>query len=258
MPKISIVTPTVRNDQVEIVKKCLLRQTFKAWEWIIVAPHSIGVLLHPSLRNHEIYRMLSHDPPIMLVNEPEKKDGEYYKLNSAWNTSFRLSEGEIIVSIVDGLWFPPDTLEKLWIHYQSNNKLCVGGIGHQYDRIENGKPEHMVWRDPRARTDYGSFWEIKPIDFELCLASIPKQAIYDVGGVDENFDRYAALSEKEMCIRIDQLGYKFYLDSSIEYRAIKHDRINSEWDKKYQEGWGYFDKCLKEIKEGKRLKLNFV
>ena len=239
MPKISIITPSCREQGIEINNRCLKRQTFKDFEWIVCSPYN-------------------YNYADVWIPEPLKKEGETYNLNKCWNLMLKKAQGELVISIVDLLWFPPDVLEKLWIHYQNNKKSCVGGIGHQYDKIENGKPEHLVWRDPRAQTQYGSLWEIKPIDFELCLASIPRKAIIDIGGWDEQFDFYAALSEKDLCIRIDQLGYRFYLDSSIEYRAIQHPRLTKDWDQKYQEGWKYFDKCLKEIQEGKRLKLDFL
>jgi len=246
MLSISIITPTVRPELIEIVHKCLRRQTFRNFEWIIVSPKSVK----PTIQDMDVLGA--------WIDEPIKRAGDHYGLNKAWNEGLRHATGELFVSIVDGLWFPPDTLEKLWYHYQNDNKSCVGGIGHQYDRIENGKPEHKVWSDPRVRLDQGSFYEIKPMDFELCLASIPMRAVKDVGGFDEEYDKYAALSEKELCYRIDLLGYKFYLDQTMEYRAIQHPRLTPDWDTKYEEGVDIFHKHIFEIQQGKRRKLDFL
>jgi len=232
--KISIVTPSIRKGGLDIVKQCLDRQTFREWEWIVITPYK--------------YKKATWIP------EPKKRPGDYYNLNKAWNLGWAKASGELILSIVDLIWFPPDTLERFWIHYKFGPKRAlVGAIGHQYDKLVKGKPEHKVWEDPRARTDFGTFYEIKPIDLELCLASIPRQAILDVGGIDEEFDKYAALSEKEMCIRMDKLGYTFWLDQTLEYRAIQHPRLSKEWDEKYQAGIGYFNQCLEELVSGKRL-----
>lgn len=236
---ISVITPSVREGGLDMVKKCLDRQTYQDFEWIVCTPYT-------------------YKKATIWIPEPIKNLGDTYNLNKCWNQLFRRVKGELVVSTVDMLWFPPDMLDRLWGHYQNNNKSCVGAIGHQYDQMENGKPEHQVWRDPRVRTDFGSFYEIKPIDFELCVASLPRQAILDVGGVDEEFDKYAALSEKEMCTRIDRLGYKFYLDQTLEYRAIKHDRLTKDWDEKYKLGINYFNQCVNEVISGKRLKLNFL
>ena len=234
---ISVVTPTIRPDSLLMNKKCLDRQTYKDFEWLIVSPFKIDFGT--------------------WIKEPEERKGDFYNLNKAWNGAFKQAGGELVVSIVDLMWFPPDTLEKLWLFYQENPMQCVGGIGHQYDQIVNDKPEHLVWRDPREQF-HSTFNQIPPIDYELCLASLPLKGIKEVGGVDEKFDKYAALSEKEMCIRMANIGYKFFLDQTIEYRAYKHPRINEEWDKKYQEGMSYFNKCVEEIAKGTRKKLDYL
>ncbi len=233
---ISVVTPSCRSEMLPIIQKCLNRQSIKTFEWIIATPFS----------PIELDRILDHEQYV-YVYEGEKKPGTYYSLNMAWNKAFRIAQGDLIVSIQDGLWFPPTLLESFWNHYQSNPRALVGAVGNQYDQIVNGKPEHQVWVDPRRRTDFGSFWEINPIDLEYTLCSIPKKAIDDVHGMKEKWDLYAALSEKEMNLRMDVFGYRFFLDSTLEYRAVKHDRISEEWEAKYQEGIGYFNECVKKI-----------
>lgn len=233
--KISVITPSVRPDQLEIVERCLKRQTFSDYEWIRVGPKEYGWLA-----------------------EPPKRDGDYYSLNKAWNEALRTARGELWVSIVDGLWFPPDTLERLWSHYISNPTGVVSCIGHQYDQLQNGKPEHLVWRDPRARLDQGSFYQTSPVNMELCVAALPIAGVREVGGIDEEFDKYAALSEKELCFRLEKLGYTFFLDQALEYRAIKHDRLSSEWDERYNAGCEYYSECLRQIADGTRLALDFL
>lgn len=218
-----------------MVKMCLSRQTLRDFEWIVISPFE--------------YKKCD-----IWVPEPKKKEGDYYNLNKAWNAGIKKASGELFVSIVDLLWFSPDTLENLWYHYQLGNKQCIGGIGHQYEREENGRPEGLVWKDPRETNII--FRQIPPMDFELCLASIPLKAIQDVGGLDEEFDKYAALSEKEMCLRIEQLGYTFWLDQTIEYRAVQHPRLSPEWDTHYFAGIPYFNECVQEIKQGGRLTLD--
>jgi len=249
--KISVVTPSIRPEFLPIVGKCLSRQLFCSFEWLIGAPQNLFTTID---------REIGHDYDFKLVPEPEKKEGDYYNLNKCWNSLFKKAKGELIVNIVDGLWFPPDTLEKLWIHYQTNPKSCVTTIGHQYDKVENGKPEHMFWRDPRARSDLGSFYEVRETEMELCLASFPKQAVIDIGGFDEEYDKGAACSEKEAMLRIYNAGYKLFIDQSIEYRAIGHPRIggNEEWDKHYNIACELLFKHRKEIAEGRRLKLDYI
>ena len=164
--------------------------------------------------------------------------------------------GELFVSIVDGLWFPPDTLERLWQHYERDPMSCVSFAGHHYDKIENGKPERLVWFDPKVK-DTGTLEQISPVDFELCIASLPTKGVKEVRGFDEEFDKFPAWSEKELACRMEKLGYKFYIDQSIQFRAIHHPK-SPEWDKKFPESNAYFQKCYEEIQEGKRLKLNYL
>jgi hypothetical protein len=234
MIKISIVTPSVRKENLEIIDKCLKRQSFKDWEWLVGSPEDYG------------YGTWVKDPP--------KKEGDFYGLNKCWNEMFRVVEGELIVSIQDGIWFAPDMLQKFWDHYVADPKACIGAIGHQYSDVINGKPENLVWQDPRARTDQGSFHEVYYVDLEYSVCSIPKQAILDVGGLKTEWDKYAALSEKEMNARMVKAGYKMYLDQSQIYRAIHHERLSSDWDDKYRLGCAYFEECIRSIMRGEDLK----
>ena len=237
---ISVLTPSIREGGLDMVEKCLKRQTFTDFEWLVSTPY---------------------DAPEWAKQVGVTPKGDYhYALNRDWNRLYRACQGELIVNIVDLLWFPPDVLERFWQHYVDNPKALVTTIGHQYSTEERGKYEFKVWQDPRARLDQGSFYQVYPNDMEMCLASVPTQAIYDCGGLDEEFDKYSAMSEKEMCYRMDKLGYSFWIDQGIEYRALQHGRIGGEeeWDKHYFLGQDYYQNCLRDIAQGKRLKLNYV
>lgn len=234
MLKISIVTPSIRKEFLPIVEKCLARQTFPAdeYEWIVVSPQDWG------------FGIWLKDPP--------KREGDYYSLDKAWNAGVKESRGKLFISIVDGLWFPPDTLQRIWEHYERDPLSCVSLAGHHYDQIENDKPEHLVWIDPKVTND-GSLQQIQPFDFELCIASLPLEGIIKVGGFDEEFDKFPAWGEKELACRMEKFGYKFYIDQGIEFRAIHHPKLGKDWDEKFPLSTAYFQKCYQEIQEGKRL-----
>jgi hypothetical protein len=247
--KISVITPSVRPEMIEMVGRCLKRQTFQDFEWLIGAPASMASSFEERLLNLQ---------PYTFVPEPPKKEGDYYGLNKAWNALFRQVQGELIVDYMDGIWIPPDALEKFWFHYQQNPKSCVTAVGHQYDEVVNNKPEHLVWKEPRVRLDFGSFYEVEYTEMEFCLVSFPKAAVYAVGGIDEAFDKYAALAEKEMMHRMQTAGYKMYIDQTNEYRAVKHPRLNAEWDKRYLAGHAYYHQCFRQVASGERLKLAYL
>jgi hypothetical protein len=239
--KISCITPTVRPLGLPIINQCLKRQSMD-YEWVIVAPEQmLKEIVDLKLTNAKI------------IAEPPKNEGDFYCLNKAWNKAYQTAMGELFIDIVDWIWFPPDTLERFWNHYLQNRKVCITAIGHQYKEIVNGKPEGLVWNDPRARSDFGTFYEVAPTEMEMCLASLPRQAIIDCGGLDEEYDKGAAIGEKEMCYRLRHLGYQFYIEQSIEYRALQHPRLSENWDEMYKITSAIFDKHMKELKEEKRL-----
>ena len=68
---------------------------------------------------------------------------------------------------------------------------------------------------------------------EMAVCSVPKQAILDCGGLDEEYDKANGVQEKEMCMRLGRLGYTFWIDQAIEYRAVKHPRLTENWDDHY-------------------------
>ncbi len=226
MVQISVIIPTIRDTTLN--EKCLANQTFKDFEAIIQRP-----------------------------TRPLPK-GNFYQLNHDMNQAIKKSKGELIISYQDGISIRPDCLERFWEHYKDNPKIIIGAVGDQYSSME---PPVKVWTDPRKKTEFGSFYECMPDDIEFTLCAIPRSALIEAGGLDADvYDKYAAIAEKELCARIDKLGYKFYLDQSLEYMALAHPRIagKEEWDKHYFAGWPIYQKHLEEIKNGTRLKLNYL
>lgn len=215
MIKISVITPTIRPDGVDIIKKCLKRQDFEDYEWIVASP-------------------FPYTEADLWLKDPPKREGDFWRLCGAWNQAYAHAKGELIVNIQDKIWFPHDTLSRFWFHYQNNPKALVGALGHQYEGYdEYGKPLNVVWTDPRWRGDI-SFQPVPPSEMEMTMCSIPKQAILDCGGIDEEYDKANGAQEKEMCFRLRKLGYEFYLDHTIEYRAEHHGRLTENWDEVYK------------------------
>lgn len=234
--KITVVSPSNRKDGLEVVNKSLQKQTFQNFEWLICADYT------PSF--------YSVDSMTTLYPEPRKKRGDFYNLNKAWNLLFNKAEGELIVSIVDYTEFEPDTLQKLWDHYVNNPVTCVSGIGVRY---KDGKPS---WVDPRSIGKDKHI--IHPIDMEFRLASVPRRAIQAVGGIDEEYDKVAANSEKEICVRMATLGYFFLIDESIIYKFYDYGGKSEIWQKKWKKAQEMLNTHLNEIAGNKRLQLNYV
>lgn len=225
---ISVITPSVRKDGLPLVKRCLKAQTFKDFEWIVASPFE--------------YRDCD-----LWLQDPPKKEGDFWTLCKAWNNAYAHAKGDLIVNIQDMIWFPPDTLQRFWKHYMNNPKALVTAVGNHYDHLDqNGIPTSEVWKDPRIEN--GGHYRVNNVDMEMSVCSVPKQAILDCGGIDEEYDKGPGIQEKEMCLRLEVLGYEMWLDRDIEYRGIKHPRLTKDWDEKY---WGVtaklYEKHVKDL-----------
>ena len=246
-PKITIISVTCRKGGLDILAKCLNQQTFREFEHIIVTK-SLDVWS----------RNFKTTYPLIIMWDPKKREGDNNNLHKGWNHAIKQAKGELIVSIVDLTWIPVNCLEKLWFAYQNDTKSCVTGIGHQYKEVINDKPEGLVWNDPRARLDQGTFYQVRPTEMELCVASFPKVGIYEVGGFDEIYDQGWALGEKETMYRMEKAGYKMFIDQTNEYRALYHDKLNLDHEQLYQKNSEIYLKHIQQIIDGERLRINYL
>lgn len=205
--RISVITPSIRKEGLDIVRKALFRQTFTDYEWIIGSPF-ISKYCDKYVR--------------------DDFEGGYFTLNRIYNKMIKESSGELIVSLQDYTHIKPDALEKFWYAYKDNQKAIVSGVGNKY---KDNTWMVKTWQDPRIRKDQGSFYECYPWDVEANFCAVPRKAIYDVGGFDEvmDFEGYG-FDARGVFERIDMLGkYKFYLDQANESFSLEHDRPKG-WD----------------------------
>lgn len=238
---ISVITPSIRPEMLPIVEKCLKRQEFTDWEWIVTSPVEITSVT-----------------PTLLLKDPPRASDDFYSLCKGWNQAFSRAKGELIVNIQDGIWFDPSVLGKFWFHYTEHPRILVSAVGHQYDKLDElGKPYNPVWHDPRTKLGV-TFEEVPPSEVEFAMCSVPKQALLECGGFDEEYDTCPAVGEKEMCWRLNRMNWDFYIDHTLEYRAIHHPRLSEDWDKLYKEKTTpLFIKHMQEITDGTR-KLNVL
>lgn len=205
---ISIITPSVRHEGLKLVERSLRQQTFTDFEWIVGSP----------------------TPPTLTIDykwvkDPPKNEGDYWTLYKCYNAMIKEAEGDLIISWQDYTYVKPDTLERVWTHYQANPKAIIGVVGNKYsDETWTNK----IWKDPRDRGD--DFIDCPFFDVEWNWCAIPKQALYDVGGFDEELDKYSSLCGADVAQRLEFLGtYQFKLDKSIKTYSTEHGRL-PEWE----------------------------
>lgn len=133
MPKISVITITSRDEpNLDKMAQCLMNQTFKDFEWVIVDAKIRS-------RSEDFYAIIASIVqgkfPIRVV---EPKWSIYHDFNmpaisNARNSGILESEGELLVWIDDNIWIKSDHLERHWNVYsfgkESGKKYYMTGLG---------------------------------------------------------------------------------------------------------------------------------
>ncbi len=215
----------MREAGLELVYTALQRQSMRDFEWIIVAPFKP-----------------KYD--CVHIPEPEKKEGEYWSIYSAYNEAIRHAKGELIVSWQDYTFAEPEGLSKFWYHHTQEPNTCVTGVGNKYTAVYPELGE-MVWKDPRERIDQGTFYQCFPNDIEFNYCAIPKQAFYDVGGFDEELNKWSSCCGLDMVQRLDMIGgYDFKIDQTNRTYSLHHGRL-AKWEEHNPFSNGEYDKRKK-------------
>lgn len=244
--KVSIITPTIRPEGLDIIDKSLKKQTFQDFEWLVGS---------------------NFDPGISRAKWiPDNFTGGFWTLNRIYNSLIKSSSGDIIISWQDNIFCPPDTLQKFVDNLERCGKQAIiSGVGDQYASVNKwGKPQIKIWSDPRKTTKYGTYYECTFPDIEWNLCALFKSALEDIGGFDSDLDfRGFGMDGYQVNERLDKLGYKFYLDQTLESYTVRHDRGDyggdSEWDKNNNLSNGEYEKRRNELKlKGSWPRLQFL
>lgn len=248
MPKVSVLTPTVRPEGLDIVHKALQQQTFKDFEWLIGAKSACPI----------------NKDDFSTTWVADDFEGGFWTLNRIYNKLFKEAKGEIIVSWQDWIWAAPDALQKFVDDIKETNGGIISGVGDQYEKVNKwGRPEVKVWSDPRKNNN-GSLYECYPNDIEWNFAAFPKSAIFRVGGMDEGLD-FLGFGGDQLQVgeRFDAVRLKTYLDQTQESFTIRHDRSKhggqANWDSNHVLFNGKYDKRkLELIQAGKWPVLDYI
>jgi hypothetical protein len=237
--KISVIIPTNRPGGLEHAKACLPGQDFPDFEVLIGSPSD------PSFGKWVI----------------DDFEGGFWTLNRIYNRLLAEAKGELIVTLQDFIWIPPDGLARFWDIYGRTGGL-VSGVGDQYDQVgldgSHGKP---CWADPRKEF---SLWTspipvgtdsvgkdarqiFHPSLHEWNWAAMPKAAIMEAGGMDEEMDFLGfGCDNNGPTERMSEMGHPFYIDYGNEAICQHHGRIPG-WDE-HHTMWKLYDLRKQELK----------
>lgn len=251
---VSLIYISNRYGGLDILKANILRQQFFDYEIVFVD----GLY---NERKDEVAEYFKHHKMIHLP-EPEMGEGYVHKLARCWNVAFKACSGKLLISLQDYIYIPPDAFNKfLYLYSTFNPNALYSGVGHQYakpgvDKIKNPnglisvfekeytkKPENLIWTDPRVRGTDLRMGE--PIEWEANWCAIPRSIIYELGGMDEEYDKHGfGYDNTNIAERAKMLGYPTFIDQSNECFGFRHD---DWWPNKLKNSQTYADKYHFEI-----------
>lgn len=184
--KISVITASIRPAGLDVAIETLKHQTFTDFEHIT---------------------KLSEVGP--------KPD-----LCASLNDCIRRSSGELLVFLQDHTVIPPDGLERCWAAYEGDKDV---GWTFPLGKVDDlADPAHPRW-DWRVERPDGSYvaWN----EWETDYACIPRRAIIEVGGFDEDFDSGFSWDNVEIGYRLFKSGMGFRVDTRNRAVAWDHDKF---------------------------------
>lgn len=129
------------------------------------------------------------------------------------NKMLRRARGERIVMLQDCIKIEPNALAEI---DNLPNQMITFPVGQV---MKHGDEPEWDWRVYREH-------EIQPHQWEADFASAPRQAFFDVGGYDEEFNRGWSWDNVEVAWRIAATQrYTFSCIPYIKGVALSHDKI---------------------------------
>lgn len=224
MPKISIVTPTIRPKGLALTKAALAIQKFRDFEWLIGSPFN------------------PHIPEARWIKD--EFTGGLWTLNRMQTLLCQEAKGELIVFLQDFIWVKPDGLEKFWQRYQETG-AAITGIGDKYDRVAlDGTPGKITKPDIRRNTLKDDFFvnDDPTRCWEINWGCCSKELLEAVGFFVDEADFIGFGGDSYMVgERLNKLlDVPIYTDATNENFGVDHARNHNHWDDKLIDFTDYY------------------
>lgn len=214
MPKISVITPTIRGEEgLYLPRESLSKQTFRDFEWLFE----------------------THNP-----EEPPD-------FNQSMNRMIKKSQGELLVFLQDFITINKHGLEYFWQAYQKHPEaFFTAPVGKTLD----GDHVEWEWRAYRSNDE-----DLEFVEWEIDWGSAPKKLLKEIGGFDEELDKYWGFDNVNVGERINMAGFK--IKNLLHNKAIALDH-NKFIQHPYQKlrNPDFHNSRLQDIRMG--LKINYL
>ena len=176
------------------------------------------------------------------IGIPPKND-----LSAALNRMLKRAKGKWVVMLQDYIKISDDGLEQ-FLKVADEKKLICGSGGKTTDW------ENVKW-DWRATQ---GFREVDYLQWEGDWAIAPLQAFKDVGGYDEEYDKYWSFDNVELAFRLSKMGYTFWILPTNKSIHFDHDKFTKH---PFRERWNpdFHNNNIRNIEMGnKKIKLSYL
>jgi len=251
--KVSVLYVTKRSGGMDILKGNLDRQTFRDFEVVMVDGLDRDMAMLTVFLN-------GVGPDFRQFRDPQA--GVW----AAHNAGLRHCAGQYVVFLQDYIWIRANGLERFVAAQEARPGFYtgVGNVGEGPKKANEsdltiwsqpyyGPPERVRWEDPRLGAWTGQIVEITPDLWENNWACAPRDALMELGGFDEQFDKGWGWAEKELAARAQAIGCKLYMDTGNRCMAWYHD----DWwpnplKSRTAENEIRYNTAIAELKSGRR------
>ena len=228
-PKVSIITPTIRQGFWNIMAHNIANQTYKNIEWIVVDDFKgkRSSIMGEYCRKHGVDNW-------QYVRPPKRSVERKYGLSSANNVGIKASSGELLIWLQDFVLMPQDGVERLVDLYRHHPYDFLAPVDYYYQPKIKPDTSSEDWfnerldvvgtlmrKNVRAKR-LGIRYSEVVTDLELNYAAIPKKLLDDLNGFWEFYDDALGFDDTEIVYRGFELGARLVIDDTNIATCIDH------------------------------------
>jgi glycosyltransferase involved in cell wall biosynthesis len=163
------------------------------------------------------------------------------------NLGLKKAKGEWIVMLQDYMKAPRNGIER-FLEEANDTRLITGSVPVTTD-WQNIKYDWRDWHEPGP---------IEPFQWEANWAIAPRQAFFDVGGYDEEYDSYWSNENVNIAERMAMIGYAFWIQPDNKAVHFLHDEFEKHpWRHKFNPE--FHNRVMEETRNGTRpVKLHYL